>query len=196
MPKKTSFLLSDGTGNAASRVWRTNVWRFFQSLDLTNGGQVACYDDGVGTSAFKPLAILGGAFGWGLKRNVIDLYLNSSVATTKPSDDIYALGFSRGAFTIRVVMGLVGNQGIVQANPRPNYTVRQGRHTAPTAPSGFTPCGTSRRCSAPSGTRSSRSRTSCAVMHRTARTPISSVGDTGSSAFGTRFPPTAYRSTK
>ena len=114
MPKKI-VLLSDGTGNAASRVWRTNVWRFFQSLDLTSGGQVACYDDGVGTSAFKPLAILGGAFGWGLKRNVIDLY-EFLCRNYKADDDIYALGFSRGAFTIRVVMGLVGNQGIVQAN--------------------------------------------------------------------------------
>ena len=114
MPKKTIILLSDGTGNAASKVWRTNVWRFFKSLDLTNGSQVACYDDGVGTSAFKPLAILGGAFGWGLKRNVLDLYL-FLCRNYQPSDDIYALGFSRGAFTIRVLMGLVGNQGIVRA---------------------------------------------------------------------------------
>ena len=67
-------LLSDGTGNAASRVWRTNVWRVFESLDLTGSDQVALYDDGVGTSSFKPLAILGGVFGWGLKRNVLDLY--------------------------------------------------------------------------------------------------------------------------
>ena len=28
--------------------------------------QVACYDDGVGTSSFKPLALLGGAIGAGL----------------------------------------------------------------------------------------------------------------------------------
>jgi uncharacterized protein (DUF2235 family) len=114
MPKNI-VLLSDGTGNAASRVWRTNVWRFFQAVDLTNGSQVACYDDGVGTSAFKPLAILGGAFGWGLKRNVLDLY-EFLCRNYKTGDDIYALGFSRGSFTIRVVMGVVGSQGIVQAN--------------------------------------------------------------------------------
>jgi mono/diheme cytochrome c family protein len=35
------ILLSDGTGNAASKVWRTNVWRVFQSLDLT--GCAACH---------------------------------------------------------------------------------------------------------------------------------------------------------
>ncbi|MBW5434074.1 DUF2235 domain-containing protein [Bradyrhizobium canariense] len=36
--------------------------------------QVTCYDDGVDTSSFRPLAILGGAFGVGLRRNVISLY--------------------------------------------------------------------------------------------------------------------------
>src|SRR5207248_8629283 len=64
-------LLSDGTGNSAAKVWRTNVWRVFEALDLTGSDQIACYDDGVGTSSFKPLAVLGGAFGWGLKRNVM-----------------------------------------------------------------------------------------------------------------------------
>ena len=65
------ILLSDGTGNSAAKVWRTNVWRTFEALDLAGSDQVAFYDDGVGTSSFKPLAILGGAFGFGLKRNVI-----------------------------------------------------------------------------------------------------------------------------
>jgi uncharacterized protein (DUF2235 family) len=111
---KNIVLLSDGTGNAASKVWRTNVWRFFQSLDLTNSSQVACYDDGVGTSAFKPLALLGGTFGWGLKRNVLDLY---TFLCRNYEDDcqVYGLGFSRGAFTIRVLMGLVTNQGVIRA---------------------------------------------------------------------------------
>jgi uncharacterized protein (DUF2235 family) len=59
------IILSDGTGNAASSVWRTNVWRMFQSLDLQGNQQAAKYDDGVGTSRFLPLALLGGAFGWG-----------------------------------------------------------------------------------------------------------------------------------
>jgi uncharacterized protein (DUF2235 family) len=124
------ILLSDGTGNSASKVWRTNVWRTFESLDLSNSSQVAFYDDGVGTSSFKPLAILGGAFGYGLKRNVIDLYKfvcrnyrsvddYRELADTEPddqfeNDEIYGFGFSRGAFTIRIVVGLIANQGLVQ----------------------------------------------------------------------------------
>ena len=68
------ILLSDGTGNSAAKVWRTNVWRTFEALDLSGNDQIALYDDGVGTSSFKPMAILGGAFGLGLRRNVIALY--------------------------------------------------------------------------------------------------------------------------
>jgi uncharacterized protein (DUF2235 family) len=71
---KRIILLSDGTGNSASKVWRSNVWRVFESLDISSSEQVVFYDDGVGTSSFKPLAIIGGAFGYGLKRNVLDLY--------------------------------------------------------------------------------------------------------------------------
>ena len=74
MANKRIILLSDGTGNSAGKVWRTNVWRVFESLDLTSSQQIAFYDDGVGTSSFKPFAILGGAFGFGLKRNVLDIY--------------------------------------------------------------------------------------------------------------------------
>ena len=63
-------LLSDGTGNSAAKVWRTNVRRTFEALDLSGNDQIAFYDDGVGTSTFKPWAILGGAFGFGLKRSI------------------------------------------------------------------------------------------------------------------------------
>ena len=107
------ILLSDGTGNAASKVWRTNVWRMFESLDLTGSDQVAIYDDGVGTSSFLPLAVLGGAFGWGLKRNVIDLYKFVCRNYESEVDEIFGFGFSRGAFTIRIVVGMLFNQGLV-----------------------------------------------------------------------------------
>jgi hypothetical protein len=110
---KKIILLSDGTGNAAGKVWRTNVWRIFQAIELKGPEQIAIYDDGVGTSSFKPLAILGGVFGWGLKRNVLNLY-KFLCRNYQPGDQIYAFGFSRGAFTIRIVVGLVLNQGLVK----------------------------------------------------------------------------------
>lgn len=66
---KNIVLLSDGTGKTSATLFTTNVWRLYQALDLSDPDrQVAYYDDGVGTSSFKPLALLGGIFGFGLKR--------------------------------------------------------------------------------------------------------------------------------
>jgi hypothetical protein len=113
MPKNI-ILLSDGTGNAAGKLLKTNVWRLYESLDLRDPSvQIACYDDGVGTSSFKPLALIGGGFGYGLKRNVLRLY-RFLCEHYDPGDRIYAFGFSRGAFTIRVLVGLISTQGIIK----------------------------------------------------------------------------------
>jgi uncharacterized protein (DUF2235 family) len=110
---KNIVLLSDGTGNSSSKLFKTNVWRMFQTLDLTNPSQqVAYYDNGVGTSSFKLFAVLGGVFGFGLKRNVIDIYSFCS-RNYVAGDRIYGFGFSRGAFTTRVVAGLIATQGLV-----------------------------------------------------------------------------------
>lgn len=111
------IILSDGTGNAASSVWRTNVWRIFQSLDLRGNSQAAKYDDGVGTSSFVPLAILGGAFGYGLKRNILDAYkFICRNYDHENGSKIYLFGFSRGAFTARVLAAFVLEQGLVVAD--------------------------------------------------------------------------------
>jgi uncharacterized protein (DUF2235 family) len=109
-------LLSDGTGNSAAKVWRTNVWRTFEALDLSGNDQVALYDDGVGTSSFKPMAVLGGAFGLGLRRNVIALYKFACRNYRDKDDELFGFGFSRGAFTIRIVMGMIDSQGLVKAD--------------------------------------------------------------------------------
>ncbi|HEY8337642.1 MAG TPA: DUF2235 domain-containing protein [Tardiphaga sp.] len=113
MAGKNIVLLSDGTGNSSAKLFRTNVWRTYQALDLSDPtAQVAYYDDGVGTSSFKPLAILGGVFGVGLKRNVIDIY-SFCCRNYQPGDRIYGFGFSRGAFTIRIVAGFIARIGLV-----------------------------------------------------------------------------------
>jgi uncharacterized protein (DUF2235 family) len=112
-------LFSDGTGNSSSSLFKTNVRRIYEALDLTDPQdpqhprQFAIYDDGVGTSAFRPFAALGGAFGYGLARNVREIYA-FLCRTYRPGDRIYAFGFSRGAFTVRVVIGLIMSQGIVR----------------------------------------------------------------------------------
>ena len=114
---KKIVLLSDGTGNGAAKRHKTNVWRLYTALDVHRDAQIAMYDDGVGSQEFLLFKLLGGAFGWGLKRNVIELYKflcrNYVVGDSEEeSDKIYLFGFSRGAFTVRVLAGLIGMCGL------------------------------------------------------------------------------------
>jgi uncharacterized protein (DUF2235 family) len=119
-PPKTIVLFSDGTGNSSAKLFKTNVWRMYEAVDLgptppDRRPQIAYYDDGVGTSGFKPLAVLGGVFGYGLKRNVLDIY-KYACRNYRPGDDLYAFGFSRGAFTIRLVVALIAAEGLVESS--------------------------------------------------------------------------------
>lgn len=127
---KTIVLFSDGTGNSSASPFKTNVFRLYAALNMTpDKGQIAYYDDGVGSSQHRWLAVITGAFGFGLKRNVLDLYKfltrhyrdameTMDLERSKTSGDtlyppkIACFGFSRGAFTIRVLIGLVASEGL------------------------------------------------------------------------------------
>jgi len=113
---KNIVLLSDGTGNSSAKLFKTNVWRLFQILDLRDpNSQVAFYDDGVGTSSFKAVAVITGVLGIGLKRNVIAIY-SFCCRNYEHGDRIYCFGFSRGAFTVRIVAGMIASYGLVPYN--------------------------------------------------------------------------------
>ena len=116
---KAIVLFSDGTGNSSAKLFKTNVWRMYEAVDLGPPAegcrpQISYYDDGVGTSSFKPFAVLGGAFGYGLKRNVLDIY-RYACRNYRPGDEIYGFGFSRGAFTMRVAIALIAAEGLVES---------------------------------------------------------------------------------
>ncbi len=112
MPKNI-IVLSDGTGNSAAKFNKTNVWRTYEALDLSDPKkQIAYYDDGVGTSSFRALALVTGAIGYGLSRNVRELYA-FLCRNYEPGDRIYGFGFSRGAFTIRTLAGFVCKYGLI-----------------------------------------------------------------------------------
>ena len=72
MPKKI-VVFADGTGNAFT-VQESNVWRLYEALDQTKPDQIAHYIQGVGTSGFKPFAVLDLATGVGVPSNVRKLY--------------------------------------------------------------------------------------------------------------------------
>ena len=111
MPKNI-VICSDGTGNSAIKDRGTNVFKLYEAVDLSRGDQIAFYDDGVGAESFKPLQILGGAFGWGLSANVRQLY-TALARVYDPGDRIFLFGFSRGAFTVRTLADFIVTCGIL-----------------------------------------------------------------------------------
>ncbi len=133
---KNIVLCSDGTGNSAIKGRGTNVFKLFEAIDLNShrtnlkvDPQVAFYDDGVGTENLKPLRILGGATGFGLARNVRQLY-RELARVYDPGDRIFLFGFSRGAFTVRTLAGLILKCGIVNGSDIERIPTAQALATA------------------------------------------------------------------
>jgi uncharacterized protein (DUF2235 family) len=107
----------DGTGNEISENI-SNVLKLYRCLrktEKTQPRQLVFYDPGVGTLA-RPdpwhklkqdfNAILGLATGYGLDDKVLASY-QFLVRNYREGDQIYLYGFSRGAYTVRVLAGLI-----------------------------------------------------------------------------------------
>lgn len=116
---KNIVVCSDGTGNTANKNRGTNVFKLYEAVDIDpppqgKPRQLVFYDDGVGTESLKFLRVIGGAFGYGLSRNVRQLY-TAIARVYRPGDRIYLFGFSRGAFTVRSLAGWITGSGLVAA---------------------------------------------------------------------------------
>lgn len=101
--------------NIASNV--TRLARYLTKVGKDNKGQywqqLIYYDAGIGTGVSGLEAKLQGGTGSGFVANVIEAY-NFIVLNHNPGDQIFCLGFSRGAYTARAVAGLVTDIGIVK----------------------------------------------------------------------------------
>ena len=105
---KNIVICSDGTGNRGGKTRGTDVWRIFNAVDRHNRSikQITYYDDGVGTQNCRSLRLLAGAFGWGLSRNIREAYAFLAM-NYECGDRIYLFGFSRGAYTVRSLAGVI-----------------------------------------------------------------------------------------
>lgn len=126
---KNLVICCDGTGNEISENI-SNVLKLYRCLrktDKTQPRQHVFYDPGVGTVT-EPSTwhrwkaninlVLGLATGYGLDDNVLSAYC-FLVEHYAPGDKIYLFGFSRGAYTVRVLAGLIHKIGLIspeQAN--------------------------------------------------------------------------------
>jgi uncharacterized protein (DUF2235 family) len=113
---KRIVVCCDGTWNRPDEESPTNVAKMALAVAERDGDvpQLVLYHRGVGTG--RSDRVSGGAFGWGLSRNVRDCY-RFVIANYEPGDQLFFFGFSRGAYTARSTVGLIRNAGIL----RPEY---------------------------------------------------------------------------
>ena len=119
---KRLVVCCDGTWNFPDQQCPTNVTKVALAVapaDSTGTEQRTFYHRGVGSNRWE--RIRGGAFGFGLSRDVCDTY-RFLVQNYQPGDELFFFGFSRGAFTARSTVGLVRNAGIL----RPEHIDRVG----------------------------------------------------------------------
>lgn len=127
---KNIVILLDGTSNEISAN-RSNVLRLYGTLEKSKR-QIVYYDPGVGTFGAenawlrfwrKAVEIWGLATGWGLDQNVKEAYSflvdnygrnDNGDRQDEQRDHIYIFGFSRGAYSARVLAGFINAVGLIE----------------------------------------------------------------------------------
>jgi uncharacterized protein (DUF2235 family) len=126
MPRNI-VICCDGTNNEFGPR-NTNVVRLIQSLDRDPRRQLLYYDPGLGTLpepgvwsfiGKKISLIFGLAFGAGLSWKVGEAYAYL-MNHWEPGDHVFLFGFSRGAYSVRVLAGLLHQLGLL---PRGNQNL-------------------------------------------------------------------------
>jgi uncharacterized protein (DUF2235 family) len=109
---KRIIFCADGTWDDSAK--NTNVYKFFKALPIT-AEQMAFYDDGVGANGLPLNKLAGGAFGTGLYQKIKDGYTKIAHVYEK-GDQVFLVGFSRGAYTARCLAGMIAVCGLPTAN--------------------------------------------------------------------------------
>jgi uncharacterized protein (DUF2235 family) len=114
---KRIVICADGTWNRPEKDLKkdfpTNVLRLSRAIKPMGADKIpqqVFYDWGIGSYYDN---VVGGATGKGLHKNIMDDY-RYIVQNYSPGDKIYLFGFSRGAYTVRCLCGLINNCGIIK----------------------------------------------------------------------------------
>jgi uncharacterized protein (DUF2235 family) len=134
MPKNI-VIFSDGTGQAGGITFdemRTNVYKLYRATRvgpdtaIDPQEQVAFYDPGLGSPADGShikvkwarsiYNFVSMATGLGITANIIDCYA-ALIRLYREGDRIFLFGFSRGAYTVRSLAGVISYCGIPRQLP-------------------------------------------------------------------------------
>jgi hypothetical protein len=132
---KNIIIFSDGTGQAGGITFdevRTNVYKLYRACrvgpdtTIDPSEQVAFYDPGLGSPADgakiklqwarKLYNLASMATGLGITANIIDCYA-ALIRLYRDGDQVFLIGFSRGAYTVRSLAGVMSYCGIPRQLP-------------------------------------------------------------------------------
>jgi uncharacterized protein (DUF2235 family) len=127
---KNILIFSDGTGQAGGVSFdenRSNIYKLYRATRvgpdscIDPSEQVAYYDAGLGSrptggGSLRTLYrmahnFIAQATGFGLTTNIVDCY-EMIIRLWSPGDRIFLFGFSRGAYTVRCVGGVLAHCGV------------------------------------------------------------------------------------
>lgn len=110
---KNIIVCSDGTWQSPESEAASHVLRIARGIapeDNAGCKQVVFYDWGLGSDGNR---LGAGITGQGIDKNILDCY-RFIVHNYDEGDRLYLFGFSRGAYTVRSLAGLIYNSGILK----------------------------------------------------------------------------------
>ncbi|MFN6567025.1 DUF2235 domain-containing protein [Dendronalium sp. ChiSLP03b] len=113
---KCLIVCCDGTWQNLYSPFSTNVVKIAQMIKPKGAdgtSQVIYYQAGLGSGYDDFDKIAGGAFGWGIDNNIQDAY-RFLCLNYENNDQIYLFGFSRGAYTVRSLAGMIYCSGLLK----------------------------------------------------------------------------------
>ncbi|KAK6540546.1 hypothetical protein TWF694_009337 [Orbilia ellipsospora] len=112
--------LQDGKLKPPTNV--TRICRAIKSLSSSDIPQIVYYQAGPGSSNNPFDKVIGGAMGEGVAQNLRECFsfLSNNYA---PGDEIFFIGFSRGAFTARSVASMVASLGVLTKKGLESFAV-------------------------------------------------------------------------
>ena len=137
---KNIVIFSDGTGQVGGvspDQNLSNVYKMYRAMrpgpasPISPQKQVCFYDPGIGSGSIGSISIssirnvLASALGLGIDENVIDCY-EKIISYYEPGDKIILIGFSRGAYTVRVVANVMNLCGVPTKMPDGTAVPRHG----------------------------------------------------------------------
>lgn len=118
---KRIAIFCDGTWNTPDKSengkhCQTNVVKMANALQPFSGDgkvQLLYYDTGIGSEGDLLERVYDGATGTGISGKILQAY-RFIIYNYEPGDELFFFGFSRGAFTVRSICGLIRNSGILK----------------------------------------------------------------------------------